>query len=169
MPVSGTRMQERDVAALCYDAGWRDLHLIEAVAVCLSESGGYPHAWHDNLADDGSVKSRDVGLFQINIPADQIGTDSESHLYDPVFNVSVARDYYERRGWQPWYGYTNGYAMATEWWHWSESKQAWVAPGRYLHRAIRGVANFFALKLGVTDPKPFTDYYKLPPKPTVAP
>jgi hypothetical protein len=165
MPVKGRQMQPREIAELCHNAGWRDEDLVVAVAVCLSESGGYPLAWHDNLdSTTGVIKSRDVGLFQINIPGDAIGTEREEALYDPIANVATAMQYWKGRKWQPWYGYTNGYATSTEWWHWSTTKLVWVPTGRYLHRAVRGVSNYYARKFGL-DPVPFLDYYSIPKKP----
>lgn len=168
MPIEGKPLQPRALAELFYEAGWRDTPLVEAVAVCLSESGGYPIAWHDNLDSQGNVTSRDVGLMQINIPAADIGTSVEKDLYDVTANVTRARAMYVQRGWEPWYGYTNGYATSTDWWHWSTTRSAWVPTGRYLHRAIRGVANYFAVKYGLS-PVPFTDYYSIPSAPTLPP
>ena len=156
MPVTGKPFQPRELAELCHNGGFRDEDLIMAVAVCLSESGGYPRAWNDNhklitdtkagdivanielyyhftilnpatgkvRLDNGEIEtypvtvevitSRDVGLFQINIPARDMGTDREDALYDVVANVATARQYWQTRGWQPWYGWVNGYATATE-------------------------------------------------------
>lgn len=169
MPVTGIPIQPRELARLCHEiGGWVDTELVVAVAVCLSESGGYVRAWHDNLDSDGKLLSRDIGLFQINIPASAVGTAVEEDLYDIENNLNRARSLYDNRGWQPWFGWVNGYATSTEWWHWSDTKKLWVPTGRYLHRAVRGVANFYAVHFGL-EPRPFTDYWKIPDKPTEPP
>lgn len=136
MPLPGKAMEPREIARLCHEAGWRDLELVKAVAVCLSESAGYPLAYHDNAGDR---PSRDVGLFQINIPYEKVGTPYEKDLYAVEANIARARGLYETRGWQPWYGFTNGYALSTDWYR-PDGK----ASGRYLMKALRGVANFQA-------------------------
>src|ERR1041384_5099833 len=100
------------IAELCYVGGWRDLNLIKAVATCLSESGGYQFAYHDNVDAHGTILSRDVGLFQINIPAKQIDTAAEHDLYGVANNLARARSLFVARGFQPWYGYTLGHATS---------------------------------------------------------
>lgn len=81
------------------------------------------------------ITSRDVGLFQINIPAVKITTPDENTLYDVDVNVFHAFSLWQAREFQPWYSYTlNVYTRDT-----------------YIKRATRGVGNFFAdelLKLG---------------------
>ncbi len=155
MPLPGKPLEPGDLARLCHEAGWRDLELVKAVAVCLSESNGYPLAYHDNTGDK---PSRDIGLFQINIPYEKVGTQYEKDLYAVEANIARARALYESRGWQPWFGYTNGYAMSTDWFR-ADGKRS----GRYLHRALRGVANFYAQETGV---QPVPLFKKLtPPKP----
>lgn len=153
MPLPGKALEVREIARLCHEAGWRDLELVKAVAVCLSESNGYPKAYHDNTGDR---PSRDVGLFQINIPFEQVNTAQEHQLYEIDVNLRRARSLYDRRGWQPWYGYTNGYAMSTEWYR-KDGKPS----GRYLMRALRGVANFHAEHFGV-EPVPLFPKLKAP-------
>jgi len=141
MPLIGKALEPRELARLCHAAGWKDFELVKAVAVCLSESNGYPLAYHDNVGDK---PSRDVGLFQINIPFEEVGTAAERKLYGVPENLSRARSLYDRRGWQPWYGFTNGYATSTKWYR-EDGKPS----GRYLHRALRGVANFYAEQMGM--------------------
>jgi hypothetical protein len=108
------------------------------------------------------VVSRDCGPWQINIPAYQIGTDAEERLYEPEFNVMRARQLFEERGFQPWVAdhesesFPNGVAMDTRWYR-KDGKPS----GRYLHRALRGVANFLGEEFGLK-PVPFTDFYKVP-------
>jgi hypothetical protein len=136
LPLVGKPLEVREIARLCHNAGWRDLELVTAVAVCLSESNGYPLAYHDNVGDK---PSRDVGLFQINIPYEKVGTDYEKHLYEVEANLFRARRLYESRQWSPWMGYDSGFALSTAWFR-KDGKPS----GRYLHRALRGVANFYA-------------------------
>ena len=139
----GEQVKPRELARLCHDRGWRDSDLVVAVATCLSESQGYDRAFNDNVdAETGKTKSRDVGLFQINIPGREVGGDYEQSLYDPGINVDVAFRYWTGRGFQPWYGYTKGYATDP------------LAKGQYIQRAVRGVANFYAMEFGL-EPKPF--------------
>jgi len=78
------------------------------------------------------VTSRDVGLFQINIPAEKIFSAEETRLFDDVdYNIDRARDLFDARGFQPWYGYTkNVYTR-----------------DNYIRRASRGVGNFLADEL----------------------
>lgn len=160
MPVAGKRLMPREIASLCYRHGWTDTKdLVVAVAVCLSESNGYPRAWNDNVVD-GVVKSRDLGLFQLNHPAKVIGTAAEENMYIPGWNVQAARQHYLRAidyygadfGWKPWYGWLDGYATDPAWWVKSRKTGRWFKPGRYLHRALRGVANFQAAEFGVKSP-----------------
>jgi hypothetical protein len=136
VPLVGKPLEVREIARLCHDAGWRDLELVTAVAVCLSESNGYPLAYHDN---EGAKPSRDVGLFQINIPYEKVGLEYEKMLYEIPNNLDRARALYESRHWSPWMGFVNGYATSVKWYR-PDGKPS----GRYLHRALRGVANFYA-------------------------
>ena len=51
--------------------------------------------------------------------------------------------YHGVRQLQPWVAYTSGWALYPEAWAWSKVlPDTWVATGRYLHKAIRGVANY---------------------------
>lgn len=59
-------------------------------------------------ADHKVVTSRDVGLMQINIRAEDAGTSVEESLYDIHVNIAAAYQLFARRGFQPWYGYTLG-------------------------------------------------------------
>lgn len=123
----GRQWQPRDLADLCYRHGWTDVQrLTEALQVIFAESAGYDHAFNDNLDSKGKVSSRDVGLFQINIPASAIGTDVEKNLYDVEHNANAAWGLYLRRGWQPWAAW-NSKACFQD---------------RILRRAVLGVGNF---------------------------
>jgi hypothetical protein len=112
--LAGTRLQPRTVAGLAVSAGWTGLDLYRAVAICGGESAFYTEAHNDNLDANGVVVSRDVGLMEINIPASQIGTASETDLYDPTKNFARAFKLWQSRGWQPWVAYnTNAYLADT--------------------------------------------------------
>src|SRR3990172_4029560 len=169
--LQGQQLQPREIASICYAAGWRDKNLIIAVAVCLAESQGYIRAYNDNLAADGeTILSRDVGIFQINIPANKVGTPEEERLYNPHYNVSRARTLFESRGFQPWVAYNTGIALNPAWWRWSEKQSAWVGTGRYVHRATRGCANFYALEMKIASPDDvMLDYRAIPSKPQKPP
>jgi hypothetical protein len=125
----GTQIQPRAIAALAYTAGIHDAHrLAEAVAIAIAESQGYSRAFNDNLDAAGNVTSRDCGVWQINIPASQIGTAAEESLYDPARNAAAMYRLFAARGWQPWVSYnTKVYLHDT-----------------YLRRATLGVMNHLA-------------------------
>jgi hypothetical protein len=106
--LAGVHLGPRQVAVLAHTAGFRDDDLFTAVAVCGSESWLYTEAHNDNLDASGTVTSRDVGLWEINIPASEIGTSVEASLYDPQTNADHAFQLWKSRGWQPWVGFTSG-------------------------------------------------------------
>lgn len=128
----GVQMQPRKIAALVHSTGITDANeLVTAVAVCLSESQGFDRAYNDNVDATGKVLSRDVGLFQINIPASKIGTQTEFDLYDRQKNVEAAVNLWINRGFQPWAAFnSNVYLHDT-----------------YLQRASLGVMNYLAEQL----------------------
>jgi hypothetical protein len=125
----GKQIQPRAIAGLAYTAGIHDARrLVVAVALALAECQGYDRAFNDNLDAAGSVTSRDCGIWQINIPASEIGTAAEATLYDPAENASNMYRLFATRGWQPWVSYnTKVYLHDT-----------------YLRRAALGVMNFLA-------------------------
>lgn len=106
--LEGARLGPRVVAKLAHDAGFRDDELFTAVAVCGAESWLFTRAHNDNLDGSGFTLSRDVGLWEINIPASQIGTAAEESLYDPVTNAARAFSLWKARGWQPWAAFNSG-------------------------------------------------------------
>ncbi len=108
--VRGPQLQPREAVALTYAAGWQEpIHLHQAVSIWGAESLWSVRSFNDNLDADGQdVLSRDVGLCQINIPAEQIGTAAEERLYDPATCLAAARKLYEARGWQPWVAFNTG-------------------------------------------------------------
>jgi hypothetical protein len=57
------------------------------------------------------ITSRDCGIDQINIPAEFIGTPTETALYDPDFCARQAHLKYVDRNFTPWVAYTTGVFM----------------------------------------------------------
>lgn len=116
---SAPRMTSRDVIALLYGHGWHDAeNLLKMACTVDAESGCFPHAWHWNGPADGGDGSTDWGLFQLNdgnrggvapildahgdpIPAN----DFEKAALDPNQAVVKARNLYDARGFQPWFGF----------------------------------------------------------------
>lgn len=140
------------------------------IATILSESDGYTEAYNLNKDDAGNILSKDVGLCQINIPIDKIGTYYEKNLFVPENNILYAWNLYKTRGFQPWYGYTKGVATDPSWWRFSEKYQEWRPAGRRIHKAIRGVANFWAEEFAVESPKDILlDFRAVPRKPKTRP
>lgn len=163
---AGKTILPREIAEENYNY-WRNYELTKSVAVALGESGGSLGAWHDNYKSDGTtLSSRDCGLFQINIPASQVGSDVESDLrtesldpmiYIPVKQANAYRAYemYNRawmrdgdqdiRRWQAWVAYTTGWATFPEFWVWRHvngvPEGPWVATGRFIQRAIAAQMN----------------------------
>jgi len=147
---------------------WKNYELTKAVAVALGESGGSLGAWHDNYKSDGvTLSSRDCGLYQINIPAGDVGTQVEKDLrsesldpyeYIPVKQANAYRawEMYNRnwirdgkqdiRRWQAWVAYTTGWALFPEFWVWRHvngvPEGPWVATGRFIQRAICAQMNY---------------------------
>lgn len=87
------------------------------------------------------IISRDVGAFQIDIPANDIGSPIEESLYDFINNVTTARSKWvtwsndgkeTERGWDHWSAYNSGIALDP------------MAGGKYIEKACRGVGNFLA-------------------------
>ena len=106
--LKGKQWQPRQIAEFAVQAGFTLAdELFMSVAVCLAESQGYDHAYNDNLAADGTVKSRDCGMMQINIPASSIGTNVENDLYDPTQNFARAHAIYKEGTWSRWASVTS--------------------------------------------------------------
>jgi hypothetical protein len=164
MPYAGQTLMGRQHVALVAPH-WPN-EKVKATATAMAESSLSIGAWHDN-DEDGELVSRDCGLYQINIPAEQVGTSVEDSLrtdskeeavFMPVAHTNIdaayrkwtepwirdgRRDY---RRWQPWVAYTSGWAMFSKAWVWKQTEGEptgpWTPTGRYLHRAIRAVANW---------------------------
>lgn len=63
----GKQLMPQDIAKLCHAQGWRDLDLVIAVATCLSESGGYDEAYHDNTKE-----LKDLSKLTFGYPYDSV-------------------------------------------------------------------------------------------------
>lgn len=170
MPYYGKQIIQRSVVSLVA-VHWPNKK-VEATATFCGESNRFLGALHDNFGDDGEIRSRDCGLAQINISRAQIGSGDEERLrteslveseYMNVARYNVKRAYelydepwvfpdgmHEKRQWQPWVAYRSGWAIYPEFFcihrdpitHEPVMPFAWVPTGRYLHQAIRGVANW---------------------------
>lgn len=103
-PEWGKHFLPRELAKLCYQAGWTDAkRLAVAVAVCIAESNGYEHRTNHN--PDGSI---DRGLWQINDRAYPNVTDEMA--FDAVKATRFARQIYVGRNNQftAWSAFNNG-------------------------------------------------------------
>lgn len=116
---SVARMTGRAVIALLYEHAWHDAdNLLQMACTVNAESGCFPHAWHWNSPAEGGNGSTDWGLFQLNdgnaggsapkltangdpIPVTQFQKDA----LDPAKAVLKARELYNARGFQPWFGH----------------------------------------------------------------
>lgn len=177
MPFEGKVLQPSEIAALLHKVGFRDFDLVEMTATLLAESQGYVRAYNDNVDErTGKVKSRDVGLGQINIPARYVGTKREAQLYDPETNIRAVKALFDtretlikRRRFNPWYAFTLGWATFPEWWVFTKKEpRRWAPTGRYIHQAIVGVANFHGRHYGI-DPSPLVALPEAPARPTKRP
>lgn len=144
--LAGKQVQPREIAELAYAAGVVDSNdLALAVMICLAESQGFDHAINDNLDNNGKLLSRDVGMWQINIKADQVGTDFETSLYDRKTNARAMFQLFQNRGWTPWVAYVTGVCYHDT----------------YLQRGCNGVLNFLVQRR-VVEAKGKQQYQKTP-------
>lgn len=90
-----------------------------AVAVFKNESGFNPKAKNYNCRYDGKSQSCrsgdedkawsvDCGVAQINT----LSKECPEELYDYKNNIKIAKSMFDRRGFQPWVVYNNGYHLA---------------------------------------------------------
>lgn len=139
----------------------------KGVATSLSECQGFAGALNDNPLND--PPTRDCGIMQISIPITSVDEEAKLRtesldpaIYLPVvaYGMKRARALYDtpmtrkgkadKRRWQPWVGYTSGWALFPEWWVWHHEKDAngdsvpvgpWNPTGHYIQNAILGCAN----------------------------
>lgn len=159
MPYAGQQLQPRDCASLV-NLHWPQ-NKTKALATLLAESQGYIEAYHLNFDTDGvTLLSEDCGIMQVNVRAADVGGARATQLLtDPVYNVGEARKLYDapwirdgvtdKRRFEPWVSYTSGWATFPEFWVWHQEAGVpvgpWVPTGRYIQKAIAGVANWHSL------------------------
>lgn len=101
-PISTSRskaggMTGQEVARLLYGAGFRGDDLVKMLAIAKRESGWNPSAHNPNA----STGDDSYGLFQLNTLGDlwsfyqSRGLSSKDQLFDPLTNVSMARELFE--------------------------------------------------------------------------
>lgn len=127
-PSWGKGFLPREIAKLCYQAGWTDAkRLVVAISVCIAESNGYEK--RQNVNPDGSI---DRGIWQINDKA--FPNVSDAVAYDAVKATRFARQIYVGRNnmFTAWSAFNNGQYKGQ----------------RAMGYAFDGVANFLRLENG---------------------
>ncbi len=105
-----------DVALALYRAHWRKKDLPVALAVFKAESSLSPEAKGDiqragEETEDGRHWGASIGIAQMRSISEDQGTGTaydKNKLYLPSFNLQVAKDMHDSRGFQPWGAFTNG-------------------------------------------------------------
>lgn len=135
---AGPHLLPRELAKLCYEAGWIDAQrLLESVSIIQAESNGYVIRRGPVHADgtignaDGSI---DRGLWAINSFAHANISDADCD--NPVKATAYARKLYLDSGWRSWSSFANG-----------QYKQAHA-----MGYAAPGISNFLLLKNGLLIP-----------------
>jgi len=122
----GVQLQPREIAELCYEAGWQDaMDLVVAVAVCLAESQGYTRAI--NVNPNGT---KDRGMWQLNSIHEAYTDDL---AYDKRRATAAAHSLWRGRGggFEDWAAFNTGVYLHDS----------------YIGRAAVGVANFLGERL----------------------
>ena len=72
-----------------------------AVKLAICESGLKPYAYNPEVyaKSMGITEYSSCGVFQHN---DSRCEDKASELYDPYYSVDLAKEKYDKRGWNPW-------------------------------------------------------------------
>lgn len=128
---TGRKMPQREVAAACYCAGWKDpKDLAEIVAIVYAESGGREHArlvYTDAQGTPLEPYRADEGPFQLHNRYLPAGTTAEE-IYTLASAAKLAYQKYvdAGRSFKPWAAWTNG---------------GWK---KYKRVAVKGVANWLA-------------------------
>jgi peptidoglycan hydrolase-like protein with peptidoglycan-binding domain len=99
-----SRLTDKQIATLARSVGFNGTGLRLAIAVCLAESAGNPHAVNTY---GNKPPSRDRGLWQIN---DHYHPDvSDAVAFDPTGNARAAyRISSHGSNWHPWSTYNSG-------------------------------------------------------------
>jgi hypothetical protein len=105
--LEGEQLSIKWALALGRYAGFLGERLCIAVSVMWAESGRWTRAWNINRNEDGTVRSIDRGLFQINSAAHP--DVSEVEAFHPITNAEYA-SFLSRRGqhWGAWNAFTSG-------------------------------------------------------------
>jgi hypothetical protein len=100
--MSTNQLTDTQIAGYANQAGFSGTTLVQAIAVCLAESGGVANAQHRNT--NGTT---DYGLWQINSVHTQY--DANQLLSSPLYNAQAAYQLSSAgRNWGPWTTYTSG-------------------------------------------------------------
>lgn len=97
MPLAGEQLTFGWALALSYHAGFQRKETLQtAVAIMCAESARFTQAFHNNLDENGSIKSTDWGLFQIN---DKAHPEIEvPAILNPITNATKAYEIFKGRG-----------------------------------------------------------------------
>jgi len=106
------QLSTQDIAKYAYQAGFRGMDLVYAVAIAIRESAGNPQAYNPEVAAGTKKGSGSRGLWQIYGQAHpEFNNDS---LYDPLKNAQAAYKVYQEVGnkFTPWSTWNNGSAKS---------------------------------------------------------
>jgi hypothetical protein len=92
-------LNDSEIAFVCREAGFTGTGLTLAVAIVLAESGGKTDALGINMWND----SRDLGIFQVNLPLWNALLPTDTDAFDPDKNAAAAFIISEGgMNWRPW-------------------------------------------------------------------
>jgi hypothetical protein len=103
----GAKLETGGISKLAYNAGFRGVDLVTAVAIAYAESSGNPNAVGDqSLAPE---RGPSIGLWQINIGSKAHPDLAEWNLTDPLTNARAAFRVYQDAGnsFRPWSTFTS--------------------------------------------------------------
>ena len=87
------------LATMLLEAGFSAEEAVTMFAIAGAESGYRTEA----LNVDEKTGSEDKGLYQIN----DIHDPDQTRIYDPAYNISQAKEIYDRQGYTAWVGWDN--------------------------------------------------------------
>jgi hypothetical protein len=104
-----TKYTQKEIYDMLLEGGFKEDDAKIMSAVAMAESGGDSRA----LNDDGK-KDLSYGLFQINMIGDMgperrdlYNLNSNNNLYDPMTNIRVTKEIFDKQGYGAWGAYTN--------------------------------------------------------------
>jgi len=106
------QLSTQDIAKYAYQAGFRGMDLVYAVAIAIRESAGNTQAYNPEVAAGTKKGSGSRGLWQIYGQAHpEFNNDS---VYDPLKNAQAAFKVYQEVGnkFTPWSTWNNGSAKS---------------------------------------------------------